>query len=125
MGKSLTKAEREKKKQLFLEAYEDSCGMLTTSCERVGVSRMTIHNWRKDDPEFDAAIEAIKEKTREYVEGQLMTLIRRGTPSAIYFWLKCQAGWREQPKQVELTTPQAIDVKAALEQIKDELDKDE
>lgn len=119
----MSKKEREDKKKAFLAAMNETGGMIATSSERVGVSRMTILNWRKSDPEFDEQIRAIKDKTNEYVESQLMTLIRQGTPSAIYFYLKCQAGWRELPKQVEVSTPQAIDVKAALEQIKSELDK--
>lgn len=122
MGKALTKAEREKKKKLFLEAYEDSKAMTTTSCERAGISRVTLEKWRKDDPDFDEAINVIKEKTREYVEGQLMTLINRGTPSAIYFWLKCRAGYHETAR-LEVEHADAIDVKAALEEIKSELQK--
>ena len=90
--------------------------------ERAGISRVTLEKWRKDDPDFDEAINVIKEKTREYVEGQLMTLINRGTPSAIYFWLKCRAGYHETAR-LEVEHADAIDVKAALEEIKSELQK--
>ena len=120
----MNKEEREAKKKAFLAAMEETGGMIATSSERVGVSRMTILNWRKTDPEFDAAIKAIKDKTNEFVESQLMTLIRRGTPSAIYFYLKCQCGWREV-QRVEVEHKEAIDVKAALEEIKAELAKND
>ena len=100
---------------------EDSMGLITTSCDRAGISRVTLEKWRKEDPELESKINSIREKTREFVEGQLMTLIRNGNTSAICFWLKCQAGWREQPRQVELSTPQALDVKAAIDEIRQTL----
>ena len=121
MARTYTKKEKDEKKKTFIEAMEDSMGLITTSCDRAGISRVTLEKWRKEDPELESKINSIREKTREFVEGQLMTLIRNGNTSAICFWLKCQAGWREQPRQVELSTPQALDVKAAIDEIRQTL----
>ena len=123
MARSYTKKEKEEKKKLFLEAYEDSKGMTTTSCERAGFSRVTLEKWRKEDPEFDASINGIKAKVQEYVEGQLMTLIRNNVPSAIYFWLKCKGGFRETQK-LEVEQVGDIDVKACIEEIRQQITKD-
>lgn len=125
MARTYTKKEKEEKKKTFIEAMEDSMGLITTSCDRAGISRVTLEKWRKEDPELESKINSIREKTREFVEGQLMTLIRNGNTSAICFWLKCQAGWREQPRQVELSTPETINVKAAIEEIRQTLAKPE
>ena len=120
MARPYTEKERKAKKKLFLEAFEDSKGLATTSCERAGISVETLSNWRQEDKEFDAKIKAIKDKTKEYVEGQLMTLIQRGTPSAIYFWLKCQGGYRETQK-LEVEQTGDLDITAAINEIRKEL----
>lgn len=122
MARPYTKKEREEKKKLFLEALEESMGMITSSCERAGLTRDTVIAWRKSDPDFDERINVIKEKQREYVEGQLMSLIRQGTPSAIYFWLKCQAGWHET-QRIEVENTNDIDVKAAIEEIRKSMEE--
>lgn len=121
---NMKKAEREKKKELILEALEETMGMITTSCERAGVSRVSFEKWRKDDPEFDGKVNAIKAKQKEFVEGQLMTAIRNGNVAAMMFFLKTQAGWRETQK-IEVSETSQIDVAAALREMRDEMMKKE
>lgn len=120
MARPLTKKEREEKKKLFLEALEESNGMMTTSAERAGTTRMSIDNWRKEDPEFDTAIKTIKEKQKEWVEGQLMTAIRNGNVASIMFFLKTQCGWRET-QHIEVEQTGDIDVAAAINEIREQL----
>lgn len=122
MGKALTKEEREEKKRLFLEAMEDSMGLITTSCKRAGISRVTLEKWRKTDKELDDAINNIKDRAKEFVEGQLMTAIRNGNVASIMFYLKTQCGYRETQK-LEVTETSQIDVAAALREMKEQLDK--
>ena len=120
MGKPLTKKEREEKKKLFLEALEESMGMLTTSAERAGTTRESIDNWRKLDHEFDNAIKTIKDKQKEFVEGQLMSAIRNGNVASIMFFLKTQCGWRET-QHIEVEQTGDIDVAAAINEIREQL----
>lgn len=121
MARPYTKKEREQKKQLFLEAYDESKGMTTTSCIRTGITKETLSNWRKADPAFDLAVREIDEKWKEWVEGQLMTLIKKGNTSATIFYLKCKAGYMEK-KAIEVETKGAIDINAELEEIRRTLD---
>lgn len=117
MARPYTAEERKEKKKLFLEAYEESKGMMTTSCMRVGLTKDTVIAWRKKDKKFDAAITAIQEKNKEWVEGKLMTLVENNNTAAIMFYLKCKGGYQEKQK-IELEQKGEIDIHAELEKIK-------
>lgn len=120
MGRPLTAAERKEKKALFLEAYDESKAMTTTSCQRAGITRETLSNWRERDKEFDREVIEIQNKWREWVEGRLMTLIENGNTAATLFFLKCKGGYRETQK-IELEQVNDFDVQAAIAEIKEQL----
>lgn len=120
MARPYNKKERDEMKKLFLEALEESRGMITTSAAAVGVTRETIDNWRKADPEFDKAINEIKEHQKEWVQGKLMALIDNGNTSATIFFLKTQCGWKESQK-LEVENVNDIDVQAAINEIKEQM----
>lgn len=117
MARPFTKKEREEKKKLFLEAFDESKGMTTTSCMRVGISKQTLCNWREDDPQFDEDVRNIQDKWKEWVEGRMMTLIENGNTSAILFYLKCKGGYQEK-QHLTVENTGGIDVKEALEDIR-------
>lgn len=113
----MTKKQRDEKKKLFIEALEESRGMITTSCQRAGITKKTLCEWREKDSDFDERINRIKEEQKEWVQGKLMTLIENGSTVATIFFLKTQCGWRETQK-LEVSTKKSIDVEKALEDIK-------
>ena len=123
MARPYKAEERKQIKKAFLEAFEESKGMTTTSCMRVGITKDTLIAWRKKDKKFDAAITAIQEKNKEWVEGKLMTLVERGSTAAIMFYLKCKCGYQEKQK-IEVEQTGQIDIKAEIEALKEQL-KDE
>lgn len=125
MARPYTKKERELKVQAFLEVLNDT-KMITVACDKAGITRKTLEKWRKDLPpeELEDKINAIKESTKEWVEGCLLQQIANGSTAATCFFLKCH-GWREQPRQVEVSTPETINVKAAIEEIRQTLSKPE
>ena len=123
MARPYKKKEREEMKKLFLEALEESRGMITTSAAAVGTTRETIDNWRKADPEFDKAINTIKERQKEWVQGKLMTAIENGNVASILFFLKTQCGWRETQK-LEVEQVNDIDINAAIREIREQLKDD-
>lgn len=120
MARPYTAEERKEKKKLFLEAFEESKGMTTTSCMRVGLTKDTVIAWRKKDKKFDAAITAIQEKNKEWVEGKLMTLVENNNTAAIMFYLKCKCGYQEKQK-IEVEQTGQIDIKAEIDKIKEQL----
>lgn len=124
MARPYTAEERKEKKKLFLEAFEESKGMTTTSCMRVGITKDTLIAWRKKDKKFDAAITAIQEKNKEWVEGRLMTLVENGNTAAIMFYLKCKGGYQEK-QRIEVEQKSEIDINAVIQDLKDTLKDDE
>ena len=120
MARPFTAEERKQLKKAFLEAFEESKGMTTTSCIRIGISKETLCNWREKDKQFDEQVKAIQEKNKEWVEGKLMTLVENNNTAAIMFYLKCKGGYQEKQK-IELEHKGEIDVKAELDRIREEL----
>lgn len=105
---------------MFLEAFDESKGMTTTSCMRTGISKQTLCNWREADPQFDEDVKNIQDKWKEWVEGQLMTLIQNGNTGAICFYLKCKGGYQEK-QHLTVENTGGIDVKEALDDIRKSL----
>lgn len=120
--KKYTKEETEQMKERFLDAFKTSNGLLLHTCQNVNVCKDQVYKWLDNDPEFKEAYEDIKKSSIEFVEGQLMTLIRQGNAAAIMFFLKCRAHWKESSK-IEIDNPNSIDVQAALADIKEQLAK--
>lgn len=119
----MTKKEREEKKKLFLDAMRESRGLICTAIRAAGISKQTLYNWKANDKAFSDEIDAIKEETKEWVQGRLLTLIENGSAVATMFYLKTQCGWRETQK-IEVSETSQIDVAAALREMKEQLDKE-
>lgn len=123
MARPYTKAEREVLKKEFIQAMEDSMGMLTTSCRRVGITKETISNWREKDADFDQKIKEIYDRRLDFVEGELFKKIREGNTASILFYLKCRGGYKET-KSIEVEQKGQLDVDATIDLMKEQL-KDE
>ena len=80
----------EQTKRDALEVLKKSFGNVSLTCEKVGVSRQTFYKWRNDDPEFNAEVEAINERTLDFVESKLMEGINNGNTRLIMFYLNCK-----------------------------------
>lgn len=91
-GRAQTIAQRmEREKALIVEQLR-KVPIVQAACEKVGVSRATFYNWKKDDADFaKQADEAIGDGTlfmNDMAESQLLTAIRDGNLGAITYWLK-------------------------------------
>ena len=111
---ALTTAE---KKEAFLKTLAEKRGLIWMTCEELHIQPKTYYRWMEKDAEFAKKVQEVKDGVNDFVVGKLMHLVEQGVPSAIYFWLKCRAHWSETQK-VEVSNPNDIDVKAALEEIK-------
>lgn len=63
------------KKREFIEAMKLNAGLITQSCEVVGLSRSTVYDWRDKDPVFEEALQEIQEANIDFVEGKMFELI--------------------------------------------------
>ncbi len=65
-------AEKEARaKKALLIALESSLGVVTTACEKVGISRNTYYNYLKDDLEFAEKCKEFTEVALDFVESKM------------------------------------------------------
>lgn len=72
----------------------------------ISVSPKTLDRRLKDDETVRSHYEKGRAIAKMRVTERLHELIENGEISAIFFYLKCQCGWREKQEiQAEITTP--------------------
>jgi predicted DNA binding protein len=81
---------QQKEKQLIVEHLK-KFPIIEVACSKSGVGRSTFYRWRKEDTEFaklvdNAIIEGVK-FINDMAESQLLTAIKEGNMSAIFYWL--------------------------------------
>jgi hypothetical protein len=76
----------------------------------INVSRPTLNRKLRDCPEVRQAYDEGRAIAKEFVTGKLFDLIKKEEPSAIFFYLKCQCGWREKEKDVVETTASPVTI---------------
>lgn len=74
------------------------------------IGNSTLKRRMAEDEATKEAFQKGKAVAKELVVGKLFDLIKNGEPSAIYFYLKCQCGWREKEKDVVDTTASNITI---------------
>ena len=97
-------------KKTMLDALERSLGIVSTACEKAGISRQTHYNWMKDDPEYKEAVRAIEERTIDFAESHLHALIKDKNPAATIFFLKTKGknrGYIER-QEIEVSEPRPL-----------------
>ena len=73
-----------------LRILKSNFGNISLTCEQVGVSRQTFYKWRNDDSVFNAEVEAIQERTFDFVESKMIQGINEGNTRLIIFYLSCK-----------------------------------
>lgn len=79
------------KKESFLDALWKSAGLVTIACDESGFSYKDYKKECKDDPDFQAEVEYMKEKIKDVAEAELFKMIQNGYDKAIFFYLKNRA----------------------------------
>lgn len=93
----------EQHKKAILEALEQSLGVVTTACKKVGIGRTTFYQWLKDDKEFKNQVDDISNIALDFVESQLHKQILDGNTSATIFYLKTKGKKRGYVERQEIT----------------------
>ena len=97
-------------KKTMLDALERSLGIVSTACEKAGISRQTHYNWLKDDAEYKEAVRSIEERTIDFAESHLHALIKDKNPAATIFFLKTKGknrGYVER-QEIEVNDPRPL-----------------
>ena len=81
----------EENKKLFLEQLTKT-PVTQIACDKVGITRMTFHRWKKDDKEFSKKVSnALSEGNgliTDLAISQLISAIKERNLGAIKFWLE-------------------------------------
>ncbi len=84
----------EQHKKAIIEALEQSLGVVTTACKKVGIGRTIFYEWMKKDKEFAKAVKDIENIALDFAESQLHQQIKGGNTSATIFYLKTKGKQR-------------------------------
>lgn len=76
----------------------------------IDLSPQTMSGKVQEFPELSEAIKKGKSKGIAFVTNRLLQLVQEKHPAAIFFWLKCQAGWKENDPAMVQTQPLTIKV---------------
>lgn len=93
-------------KRRMVEALRQSLGIVTTACERAGVSRATHYRWLTEDPKYKEAVSDLGEVAVDFAESSLFEQIRKHEAAATIFFLKTKARHRGyiERKDFDLTS---------------------
>lgn len=97
----------EKMKEDYLKAAELTMGCVREACRKAHISHATYYNYMKEDPEFAAKVDAIREAQKDFVEDALIKKIADGDTKAIIFASKCllkDRGYNEK-QQIDVNLP--------------------
>lgn len=92
-------------KKNLLNALEQSLGIVTTACKKVGCARSTFYEYYKNDDDFKNQVDELQNLTLDFAESQLHQQIKEGNTTATIFYLKTKGkrrGYIER-REVEMT----------------------
>lgn len=71
------------RKKDMVEALNKCCGIVSTACEKAGISRRTHYNWIEDDPEYKKAWLQSKRGAVDLAESTLHKEMKEGGKGAV------------------------------------------
>jgi len=78
------------KKRYALHALKICRGNISNASKMINLSRKMIHNYMKDDPDFDEMVKLIKLEVVDHVEDKLLQNCDAGKETSIIYFLNCQ-----------------------------------
>lgn len=88
-------------KKAIIEALEQSLGVVTSACKKVGIGRTTYYQWLKDDDAFAEKVNDIQDVAIDFAESQLHKQIKEGSTAATIFYLKTKGKKRGYVERTE------------------------
>lgn len=115
-------------KARFLELLEENRGDLYKTYTSLGIKYNRYYEWRKTDPDFDAAIDRIKLDTVRWVESKMFEKIAEGDKDLMKFYLKMHKDGQKlgyvETKKIEAEVKGQVDVEKQLEEMAEKLEDD-
>jgi hypothetical protein len=89
-------------KRAIVEAMEQSLGVVTTACRKVGIGRTTYYEYYNTDLKFKEEIDDLQNVALDFAESQLHKQIKEGNSTATIFFLKTKGKKRGYIERQEL-----------------------
>jgi hypothetical protein len=89
-------------KRAIVEAMEQSLGVVTTACRKVGIGRTTYYEYYNTDLKFKEEIDDLQNVALDFAESQLHKQIKEGNSTATIFFLKTKGKKRGYVERQEL-----------------------
>lgn len=106
----------EKLKARFVEALVKACGIIAKACITVGIGRSTYYRWMAEDAVFKASVDEVMDTQVDFVEDNLLRLIREGDTSATIFYLKTKGKRRGYSDKAQpMAAPPAAEAARAVQ----------
>jgi hypothetical protein len=96
----------------IIEVLRATGGIITAASRQLRISRATLYNWLKADPELQTAYQEISEELLDIAEGELVKLVTGGDFSAVRFLLRCKGKSRGWIEHVTISGPNGGPVQA-------------
>lgn len=90
------------KKSVMIQALESSLGVVSVACSKADVSRETHYRWYREDEEYKAKVDDVKNVSLDFAESMLLENIKLKKESSIFFYLKTQGKKRGYVERQEL-----------------------
>ena len=102
----MSKKEHNLKKDALLQALENSLGIVSTACNRTGISRSSFYKWYHEDEEFRKKVDEIDNIKLDFVETKLFKNIENEKEKSIIFYLQHKGHKRGyiQKQNINLTS---------------------
>lgn len=91
-----------KKQRDVLKALEETHGVITEACKKVGYTRSSFYTAMDKDPKFKKMVQDIQEQAVDYVESQLFKNIEQGNITGQIFYLKTKGKHRGYVEKTEI-----------------------
>ena len=89
-------------KRAIVEAMEQSLGVVTTACRKVGIGRTTYYEYYNTDLKFKEEIDDLQNVALDFAESQLHKQIKEGNSTATIFFLKTKGKKRGYVERQEV-----------------------
>ena len=108
------------KKKMLIESLENSLGIVSTACNRTGISRSSFYKWYHEDEEFRKKVDEIDNVKLDFVESQLFKNIQKEKERSIIFYLQHKGHKRGyiQKQSINLTSNEEDINKIEIEIVK-------
>ena len=86
----------------FIGEFEAQGCRITISCEKAKISRQTYYRWFEENPKFRIEVERSREKFKDFVEGEIINILKQGNVRMLKFYAETKLKDRGYVKKQEI-----------------------